>query len=58
MTEHPSHSREQPHPDPAQLSGLLRAALAMLVGFWAARPEDDTEIDWEDGEIDEERERA
>ncbi len=58
MSEHPPHPRERPQLDPTQLSGLLRAALAMLAGFWAARPEDDTEIDWEDGEIDEERDRA
>jgi hypothetical protein len=58
MSEQPSHPRERSQLDPTQLSGLLRAALAMLAGFWAARPEDDTEIDWEDGEIDEERDRA
>lgn len=58
MSEHPSHPHERPQLDPAQLSALLRAALAMLTGLWSARPEDDTEIDWEDGEIDEERDRA
>lgn len=58
MSERPHHHAERPQLDPTQLSELLRAALAMLAGFWSARPEDDTEIDWEDGEIDEERDRA
>ena len=50
MSERLRHHAERPLLDNLQLGELVHSTLAFLTTLWPARFEDDTEIDWEDGE--------
>ena len=50
MSTHLHQHLDRPSLELSQLGELVRSLLAFVASFWAAKPQEDTAIAWEDGE--------